>query len=126
MPTEPSDNLKAMRIRDLLSMNSGHQDDTVYRLSAKDGRWCRAFLHFDVEHKPGTHFVYNSGATYMLSAILQKTTGERLVDYLQPRLFDKLGIKNTTWQQSPEGIDLGGWGLNSQESEMAGVSRDGI
>lgn len=119
VPTEPSDNLKAMRIRDLLSMNSGHQDDIVYRLSAKDGRWCRAFLHFDVEHKPGTHFVYNSGATYMLSAILQKTTGERLVDYLRPRLFDKLGIKNPTWQQSPEGIDLGGWGLSVTTEDIA-------
>ena len=111
LPTEPSGNLRAMRIRDLLSMNSGHQDDTEYRLSVEDGRWSRAFLHLNVEHKPGTHFVYNTGATYMPSTILQKTTGQRLIDCLRPRLFDKLDIKNPSWQQSPEGVDLGGWGL---------------
>ena len=108
LPAEPGANLQAMRIRDLLSMNSGHQDDTEHRLSVEDSRWSRAFLHLNVEHKPGTHFVYNTGATYMLSAILQKTTGQRLIDYLRPRLFDKLGIKNPSWQQSPEGVDLGG------------------
>lgn len=119
VPAQPSANLQAMRIRDLLSMNSGHQDDTDYRLAVEDGRWSRAFLHLDVEHKPGTHFVYNSGATYMLSAVLQKTTGERLVDYLRPRLFDKLGIENPTWQQSPEGVDLGGWGLSLTTEDIA-------
>ncbi len=119
LPAEPGANLQAMRIRDLLSMNSGHQDDTEHRLSVEDGRWSRAFLHLNVEHKPGTHFVYNTGATYMLSAILQKTTGQRLIDYLRPRLFDKLGIKNPSWQQSPEGVDLGGWGLRITTEDIA-------
>ena len=93
LPARPSANLQAMRIRDLLSMNSGHQDDTDYRLAVEDGRRSRAFLHLDVEHKPSTNFTCNTGATYMLSAVLQKTTGERLVDYLRPRLFDKLGME---------------------------------
>ncbi len=120
LPAEPSANLQAMRIRDLLAMNSGHQDDTVYRLFVGgDSRWSRTFLHLDVEHKPGTHFVYNSGATYMLSAILQRTTGQRLIDYLRPRLFDKLGIEHPTWEQSPEGIDTGGWGLNVTTEDIA-------
>ncbi len=120
LPAEPSANLQAMRIRDLLAMTSGHQDDTVGRLFVGgDGRWSRAFLHLDVEHKPGTHFVYNTGATYMLSAILQRTTGQRLTDYLRPRLFDKLGIEKPLWDQSPEGTDLGGWGLSVTTEDIA-------
>jgi CubicO group peptidase (beta-lactamase class C family) len=43
---------------------------------------------------PGTHFLYNTGATYLLSAIVQKTTGSRLIDDLEPRLFEPLGIQH--------------------------------
>jgi len=87
--------------------------------SGGDGQWSRAFLNLEVEHKPGTHFVYNTGATYIVSAILQKVTGEKLVDYLRPRLFDKLGIKNPQWQESPEGINVGGWGLDITTEDIA-------
>lgn len=69
------------------------------------------FLAFPVEHKPGTFYTYNSLGTYMLSAIVQKVTGEKVVDYLYPRLFRPLGIVNARWQESPQGINTGGWGL---------------
>lgn len=120
LPAEPSANLQAMRIRDLLAMNSGHQNDTIGSFFAgDDGQWSRAFLNLEVEHKPGTHFVYNTGATYIVSAILQKVTGEKLIDYLRPRLFDKLGIKDPQWQESPEGINVGGWGLDITTEDIA-------
>ena len=47
----------------------------------------------------------------MLSAIVQKATSERLVDYMKPRFFDPLGIANPVWDQSPEDVSLGGSGL---------------
>ena len=52
--------------------------------------------------KPGTWFVYNTAATYMLSAIITKLTGETLLDYLRPRLFDPLGIDAPTWETDPQ------------------------
>lgn len=120
LPQEPSANLLAMRIRDLLSMTSGHNNDTLGRLIAReDGQWIRAFLALPVEHKPGTHFVYNTGATYMLAAILQQVTGETLQDYLQPRLFGPLGIQNPKWLMSPEGVHVGGWGLRVTTEDIA-------
>ncbi|MGA1196645.1 MAG: serine hydrolase domain-containing protein, partial [Candidatus Latescibacterota bacterium] len=120
LPQEPSENLLAMRIRDLLAMTSGHHNDTLGRLLAcEDGQWTRAFLALPVEHKPGTHFVYNTGATYMLAAILQQVTGETLQDYLQPRLFGPLGIQNPKWQMSPEGVHVGGWGLRVTTEDIA-------
>lgn len=119
-PAEPSNNLKAMRIRDLLAMNTGHQDDTTNRITTQPGKtWVQAFLALDVEHKPGTHFVYNSGATYMLSAILQKVTGETVLDFLTPPLFQPLGIENPTWETSPSGINTGGWGLKVKTEDIA-------
>ena len=48
-----------------------------------------------VSHKPGTFFVYNTPATYMLSAIVQKVTGQTVLDYLRPRLFEPLGIEQS-------------------------------
>ena len=83
-PAEPSNNLKAMRIRDLLTMSTGHQDEVNWR-EAND--WAKAFLAHPVPHKPGTHFRYNTPATYMLSAIVQKVTGHTVLEYLKPRLF---------------------------------------
>jgi CubicO group peptidase (beta-lactamase class C family) len=118
LPETISDNLAAMTIRHLLTMTTGHGQDTVEALS-RDRRMVKIFLGLDVEHEPGTVFVYNSGATYMLSAILQRLTGERLLDYLRPRLFEPLGAAEATWQVSREGITTGGWGLSLNTESLA-------
>ncbi len=115
-PAEPSDNLKAMRVRDLLTMNTGHQDELNWR-EAKD--WAKAFLAHPVPHKPGTHFRYNTPATYMQSAIVQKVTGETVLDYLTPRLFQPLGIRKPKWETSPQGISIGGYGLYLRTEDIA-------
>ncbi len=119
-PLHPDPNLAKMRIRHLLSMSTGHAEDTTGRLHATpDGQWIKAFLALPVEYAPGTHFVYNSGASYMLSAVVQKLTGMTLIDYLTPRLFGPLGIQNPTWETSAEGINFGGWGLNIKTEDIA-------
>jgi CubicO group peptidase (beta-lactamase class C family) len=115
-PTEPPANLKAMRVRDLLTMSTGHQDEVNLR-NEKD--WTRAFLAHPVPHKPGTHFKYNTPATYMQSAIVQKVTGQTVLDYLKPRLFEPLGIESPKWDSSPEGISLGGYGLFLRTEDIA-------
>ena len=52
----------------------------------------QGFFETPILHEPGSVFLYNSLGTYMLSAIVQKVTGQKVVDYLKPRLFDPLGI----------------------------------
>ncbi|MFM2096269.1 MAG: D-aminopeptidase [Planctomycetota bacterium] len=116
-PAEPSRNLKSMRVRDLLSMSTGHQ--TEPRLPAGEPTWVKTFLAHEVPHKPGAHFMYNTPATYMLSAIVQKQTGETVLEYLRPRLFDPLGIDDPTWGKCPGGITLGGYGLNVRTEDIA-------
>jgi CubicO group peptidase (beta-lactamase class C family) len=107
-PAEPSKNLQAMRVRDLLTMSTGHQE----LVEVKDRtEWVRRFLAHPVPHKPGTHFIYNSPATFMQSAIVQKVTGQTVRDFLMPRLFEPLGIEPPTWESNPEGISMGGTGL---------------
>ena len=115
-PAEPSVNLKSMRVRDLLCMSTGHQSE----VSLGDSQpWTKAFLAHPVPHKPGTHFLYNTPATYMLSAIVQKVTGMTVLDYLRPRLFEPLGIESPAWGTSPQGITLGGYGLNLRTEDIA-------
>lgn len=119
-PVSPSENLKAMRVRDLLRMVTGQRDEDLRTFpftSSVD--LVRAFLEVPVPDKPGTHFVYNTAATYMLSAIVQKVTGQTVLDYLRPRLFEPLGIANPTWEASAQGISFGGFGLNIRTEDIA-------
>jgi CubicO group peptidase (beta-lactamase class C family) len=118
-PAERSAHLRAMRVRHLLTMTTGHEADPTRAIRQADVDWVRAFLAEPVTREPGTHFVYNSGASYMLSAIVQRITGQRLVHYLTPRLFAPLGFSNPTWETSPQGIDVGGWGLKATTREIA-------
>ena len=55
----------------------------------------------------------------MLSAIVQTVTGQKILDYLQPRLFEPLGIQGETWETCPRGINVGGWGLSIQTEGLA-------
>ena len=115
-PAEPGDNLKAMRVSDLLRMATGHQTEPPRTLETP---WVKSFLAHPVPFKPGTHFLYNTPATYMQSAIVQKVTGSTVLDYLQPRLFEPLGIANPTWEVSPQGISTGGYGLSIRTEDIA-------
>ncbi len=115
-PAEPSAQLAQMRVADLLRMATGQQSEPP-RIPGQS--WVKQFLAHPVPFKPGTHFLYNTPATYMQSAIVQKVTGEKLVDYLEPRLFLPLSIESPTWETSPEGICTGGYGLSVRTGDIA-------
>jgi CubicO group peptidase (beta-lactamase class C family) len=115
-PAEPSANLKAMRVSDLLRMSTGQQAEPARKATEP---WAKTFLAQPVPFKPGTHFLYNTSATYMASAIVQKATGQTVLDYLRPRLFDPLGIARPTWEASPQGISAGGYGLSVRTEDIA-------
>lgn len=122
LPAEISPNLEKLEVRHLLTMSSGHDVDPTPLTRGEDSQeldWVRTFLAAPLTHEPGTFFVYNSLGTYMLSAIVQKVTGEKVIDYLYPRLFRPLGIVGATWQESPQGINCGGWGLYLKTEDLA-------
>jgi len=125
-PVEPSANLQAMRVRDLLRMNTGNETEVALwpwwdqpAVATPEPSWTKAFLAHPVPFKPGTRFLYNSPATYVLSAIVQKVTGETVLQYLRPRLFEPLGIENPSWQLSPQGITVGAVGLLLRTEDIA-------
>ncbi|TVR61193.1 MAG: class C beta-lactamase-related serine hydrolase, partial [Spirochaetaceae bacterium] len=118
-PDEAGENLAAMKVRHLLAMCTGHAEEPP--VFSPEG-WrdpYGTFLRASVEHEPGTHFLYNTAATFMLSAILHRLTGRTLVEYLSPRLFDPLGIETPFWESSPDGVNLGGTGLYLKTEDIA-------
>jgi CubicO group peptidase (beta-lactamase class C family) len=117
-PRKVSPNLAAMQVRHLLTMTTGHDQDATDRTMGGRNPF-KAFLALPVEHVPGTHFAYNSAASYMLAAIVQKLTGQTLVEYLTPRLFEPLGIAGAWWESHPNGVNFGGWGLNIKTEDIA-------
>lgn len=122
LPAEVSPCLKELEIRHLLTMSSGHDVDPTALVRQKGNEkadWAKLFLSAPLVHKPGTYFVYNSLGTYMLSAIIQKVTGEKVINYLYPRLFRPLGIVGATWEESPQGVNCGGWGLYLKTEDLA-------
>lgn len=130
-------NLLDADIRDYLVMACGQKRDATYVLGeryAAEGlqgidsldsflrqhgkNLIEEFFTVPFEEKPGTYNCYNSLATYMLSAAVQKVTGEKIVDYLYPRLFRPLGMEKPLWDEV-QGINCGGWGLWLKPEDMA-------
>ena len=112
-------NLAAMKVRHLLTMSTGHVKDTIQPMRKGADSWAKTFFNQPLEREPGTFFLYNTGATYMLSAILQKITGQSLMQYLRPRLFDPLDIEGEDWETDPQGINTGGYGLRVRTEDIA-------
>jgi hypothetical protein len=117
MPVSASRNVRAITVRDLLTMQSGIPVDTKMRIHETE--WLRAYLSKKPTAVPGTRWAYDSIMSYILSAIVQKATGQTLMDFLQERLFLPLGITDALWEESPEGITCGGWGLYIRPEAMA-------
>ena len=115
LPENPSDNLRQLRVRDLLTMNVGKRD----HLLRAGGDWVREFFSKDFERKPGTGFRYDSDATYVLAAIVERRTGKRLMDFLKERMFDVIGITSAWTTTSPQGVACGGWGMNMTTRDIA-------
>ncbi|HSU51249.1 MAG TPA: serine hydrolase [Segetibacter sp.] len=118
LPDSVSSYLQQLTVKDLLTMSVGQEPDPT-NVVVQDTNWVRTFLALPVKYQPGSKFLYNSTATYMLSAIVTKVTGEKVIDYLQPRLFAPLGIAKPDWEESPQHVNTGGWGLRLKTEDIA-------
>lgn len=121
LPDTVSARLASMTVRDLLTMTSGIKPD--WNMRSRGAEWIRTFLGKPVVNRPGEVFAYDSMVTYMLSAIVQKVTGKKVLDYLKEKLFVPMGISVVNWEESPEGINTGGWGLHIQSESLAKIGQ---
>lgn len=98
---------RQMRIRHLASMATGHDHDTLLDVIAADPTdVVRAFFTIPPERPPGTIFAYNQPPVLALATIMQRLAGQRLADYLRPRVLEPIGVTDLRWAQHQPGIDL--------------------
>jgi CubicO group peptidase (beta-lactamase class C family) len=119
LPDTVSKFLSQLTVKDVLIMADGQEPDPTGAVGTKYTNWRKGFFATPILHEPGSVFLYNSLGTYMLSAIVQKVTGQKTLDYLKPRLFDPLGISGMDWEMDMQGINTGGWGLRLKTEDMA-------
>jgi CubicO group peptidase (beta-lactamase class C family) len=119
-PSSISSNLAALKVRHLLSMSVGQEKDSILTLerTPEGTTWEETFLALPIVYEPGTRFLYNSGASYMLSSIVKQVTGHSVHEYLKPRLYDPLGITGATWTENAEGVNMGASNLRIRTEDI--------
>lgn len=118
-PQNLNDNKKDMTVYNLLTMTTGHDEDSTMLIYGKKiAQWEKAFLDFPVVKKPGNEFFYDSMASYMMCSIMTKILGRSVNDFAVERLFGPLNITNYSWLTGPSGVNNGGWGLYLTTDDM--------
>ena len=116
----PNSRKDAMTLEHLLTMTAGldwEEGTPTYMAMYRSQDWVSYVLDAPMVAEPGDQFVYCSGCSHVLSAIIQQATGMNTLEYAQSRLFEPLGITNVYWDSS--GIPIGGWGLEITPRDMA-------
>ncbi len=124
---------KAITLKDLLAMRAGFKwDEWTYsyldeRNDAnkliRSSDMVKFMLDLPMADEPGSRFLYNSGATMLLSGIIQKVYGETAEEFAKEFLFKPLGINNWDWEQGAKGLSNSGWGLHLLPIDMASMGR---
>ena len=127
---QPDSRRDAMTLRDVLTMRTGirwNEESAEYtdprnNCAAMEASadWVRYVLEQPMEEKPAKKFVYNSGATELLSYLLTKVTGKPADEYAKERLFAPLGIESY-WKRTPKGLADTEGGLYMTPRDLAKI-----
>ena len=82
----------------------------------------KSALEREIAAAPGAAMNYNSGSTNLLSAIIQRASGMKTVDFAHKHLFAPLGIEDVHWHEK-QGISLGANGLKMRPADMLKLGR---
>jgi CubicO group peptidase (beta-lactamase class C family) len=119
---------KAITLRHLLTMSSGLKTEDSYLYQWKGlmemGRsrdWVQYILDLPMSEAPGTRFEYSNCVAFLLSAILQKTTGKNALSFAREHLFAPLGVGDVDWGFGQGGINLGWGGIRMKPHDVAKI-----
>ncbi|MEM7111765.1 MAG: serine hydrolase [Chloroflexota bacterium] len=119
---------QAITLEDVLTMRTGLEWDessVIYGQPGNDASdmfrstdWVSFVLQRKLADPPGTAFLYNSGNTVLLSAVLQEATGETTETYVAEKIFAPLEITDWQWEKTRGGLSNTGWGLHLLPQDM--------
>ena len=104
IPEDLDEQWERLTVYHLLTMTDGHDRDTMFQMWGKTDCWIRKFFEVKPAYEPGTHFLYDMGAQYVMNEIIAHTTGQTTGEYLEERLFRKIGVEYTNSFTEPEGL----------------------
>ncbi len=114
--------LSKLKIKHLLNLTIGHETGLMFSKDVKnlpkETDYISYILNYDIKHTPGTFFVYNNAATYLLCAIEQKMTNMYFSTWIHETVLQYLNIKEPKWEKSHQDICLGASGLYLNNEEM--------
>lgn len=120
--TGPLHEYNAMRTVEHLLTMTGGEAGTTESIDRSYPDWVKTYLNTPPRVKPGTLFGYDNSATHVLSAIIQKVSGEKLMDYLTPRLFGPLGIEGAYWEEQM-GVNTASRGFHCSIEDIAKIAQ---
>jgi CubicO group peptidase (beta-lactamase class C family) len=112
--------LAASTVRDLLTMATAHSRTSYTR---DDPDWVWTFFNQTPSHPPGTLFSYDTAATVVLTATVERLAGMPFLDYMRPRFLERIGFSADAWCiRTPEGGSWGGSGVICTLRDLARVA----
>jgi CubicO group peptidase (beta-lactamase class C family) len=124
-PNRTFDNMnnwkEAITIEHLLTMTTGLEwnDQINFYNMAASYDWVQYVLNRPMETLPGTSWNYNTGASHLLSSIVEKVSPNGTLEYAKEHIFDPLNFSNYSWETDPYGIPIGGTLLHITSRDMA-------
>ena len=114
------DSKNNITIENVLTMAGGLESiDSDYYSYFMSPNWLTYTLEKPLTDKPGEKFVYNTGLTHFLSAVISEKSGISTKEYADASLFGKIGISDYSWDYSSEGYNVGGFGISMKPVDMA-------
>lgn len=110
--------LEEMTIRDMLRMETCYNKTTYNKYSITEN-WVRSFFQTEPAHRPGRIFVYDTSASHTLGALVEKLTGQKVLDFLKDRVLRQIGFSEESYiMEDPFGVSMGGSGLMAKPMDM--------
>lgn len=132
--TGPHPYLGELTIRQMLSMRTCF-DKTTYKAEGVTN-WVGSFFTTRPDHRPGMNFCYDTSSTHVLGALVEKLTGQPLLEFLRGRFLNRLGAgKDASILTDPQGVSMGGSGLMMTPRSLlrilwvvshGGIDEDGV
>jgi CubicO group peptidase (beta-lactamase class C family) len=127
--TNLDDRKKVITIENLLTMTSGLDwpewetsyasvENVINKMELSDN-WVEYWLNRPMKDTPGTKWLYNSGGSHLLSAIVHRASKMDEKDFADQYLFKPLGITNYLWNMDKQQNLSGGHGLRLTPGDMA-------
>lgn len=120
LPEKVNPFIREMQVKHLLTMSTAHKSTTYKKY---EGDWVESFFHVEPDYRPGTIFSYDTSATHVLCALVQKLAGKDMQTFLKERILDEIGYSSSEWLTDDAGVVRGGDGLYCTSRDLAAVAQ---